>query len=171
MSSVVVRCSRCQTLLKTPASTESVRFRCPKCGTVLGAVPVVPKPPVAQSETQSSHSGAGSAQEATAAHDGSPSSAAATPRFDFLAPSQQSDELGRLGPYRVLALLGTGGMGAVFRAEDPQLRRLVALKVMLPKFAADEVAKQRPARSEAADAVLSSDLVRGRQTPGGDLLG
>src|SRR5438093_13077061 len=56
----------------------------------------------------------------------------------FLAAPQLPDEIGRLGPYRVLAVLGKGGMGMVFRAEDPALRRQVALKVMLPKFAADQ---------------------------------
>src|SRR5262245_56848787 len=35
-----------------------------------------------------------------------------------LRPAVSPDELGRLGGYRVLSLLGKGGMGAVWRAED-----------------------------------------------------
>src|SRR5262249_46967594 len=56
--------------------------------------------------------------------------------YPFLAPPQAPDELGRLGPYRVLKVLGTGAMGVVFQAEDPHLRRPAALKVMRPHLAA-----------------------------------
>jgi urea transport system substrate-binding protein len=47
----------------------------------------------------------------------------------LLSPPLFPDEIGRLGSYRVLRLLGRGGMGAVFEAEDPDLNRRVALKV------------------------------------------
>jgi formylglycine-generating enzyme required for sulfatase activity len=72
---------------------------------------------------------------------------------EFLAPAEQPDEIGRLGGYRVLKVLGSGGMGVVFQAEDPQLRRLVALKAMLPGLATSGTAKERffrEARSAAA---------------------
>jgi serine/threonine protein kinase len=53
-------------------------------------------------------------------------------RLDFLAPAQAAGELGRLGPYRVLKVIGFGGMGVVLHGEDLALQRPVALKAMLP---------------------------------------
>ncbi len=46
---------------------------------------------------------------------GTASRASALPTFDFLAAAEEPDELGRLAHYRVLAPIGAGGMGMVFR--------------------------------------------------------
>src|SRR4051812_45852960 len=43
----------------------------------------------------------------------------------------------RLGPYEIVALVGAGGMGEVFKANDTRLNRTVAIKVLSAQFAAD----------------------------------
>ena len=58
-----------------------------------------------------------------------------------------------LGPYRVLAKIGEGGMGEVYRAHDTRLRRDVALKILPPASAADA---ERQARFQREAQVLAS---------------
>src|ERR1700692_3258547 len=43
----------------------------------------------------------------------------------------------RIGPYEIVAPLGAGGMGEVYRARDTKLNRDVAIKVLLPAVAND----------------------------------
>ena len=49
----------------------------------------------------------------------------------------------KLGPYEILATLGAGGMGEVYRARDARLGRDVAIKILPPQFSSDPVRKQR----------------------------
>ena len=49
----------------------------------------------------------------------------------------------RLGPYELVSLLGTGGMGEVYRARDTRLDRLVAIKILPPRLSSDAMRKQR----------------------------
>jgi serine/threonine protein kinase/formylglycine-generating enzyme required for sulfatase activity len=79
--------------------------------------------------------------------------------LSFLTAPQSEDEIGRLGHYRVLKVLGRGGMGAVFLAEDPKLGRKVALKVMLPKIASIPAARDRFLREAKAAASLKNDHI------------
>jgi serine/threonine protein kinase len=82
-----------------------------------------------------------------------------TAPIDFLAPAQQPDEIGRLGPYRIIKVLGHGGMGVVFRAEDPALDRMCALKTMLPEVAKKPAMKERFLREARAAAKLEHDHI------------
>ena len=49
----------------------------------------------------------------------------------------------RLGPYEIVAALGAGGMGEVYRALDTRLDRTVAIKILPPHFADDATRRQR----------------------------
>jgi serine/threonine protein kinase len=56
----------------------------------------------------------------------------------------------RLGPYEILAPLGAGGMGEVYRARDMRLERTVAIKILPAQFCFDPVHKQRFEREAKA---------------------
>src|ERR1700688_4433372 len=59
-----------------------------------------------------------------------------------------------LGPYEILAPIGAGGMGEVYRARDSPLHREVAVKV-LPQSFATEAARERFQREARAASALS----------------
>jgi serine/threonine protein kinase len=85
---------------------------------------------------------------------------ASTPQvYAFLAPPQAAGELGRLGGYRVLEVVGAGGMGIVFRAEDVQLGRVVALKVMRPELGTSGSALPRFLREARAMAAIEHEHI------------
>jgi len=56
----------------------------------------------------------------------------------------------KLGPYEILAPLGAGGMGEVYRARDTRLERTVAIKVLPSHLSADSIHKQRFEREAKA---------------------
>jgi serine/threonine protein kinase len=65
----------------------------------------------------------------------------------------------RLGPYEILAPIGAGGMGEVYRARDTKLGRQVAIKVLPGLLAADASARERLRREAASAAALDHPYI------------
>ncbi len=80
------------------------------------------------------------------------------PDTQFLHPPQKPDEIGRLGGFRILKVLGRGGMGMVFLAEDTALDRAAAIKVMLAHVM-DKAGRERFLREAKAAGALQHDNV------------
>ncbi len=172
---IAFACASCGKNLQVEGKLAGKKVRCPGCSQVI-AVPAGPRdvsqcqaatpPPSSSEEKTIAPSGEGKKPE-PAEGDNYPTRAAAAteavapdePSWDFLAPAEQPDEIGRLGSYRVLKVLGQGGMGVVFKAEDAGLQRLVALKAMLPSLATSGSAKQRFMREARAAAGLKHDHI------------
>src|SRR5688500_1942719 len=71
------------------------------------------------------------------------SAAAARPRERVYPRAMSLSPGDRLGAFEILGLLGAGGMGEVYRARDTRLDRLVALKVLPARAAADPNFRRR----------------------------
>ena len=83
-----------------------------------------------------------------AAHDGAPAFLE-TPAAVLLDGTPADDLIGRtIGPYRLVARIGAGGMGEVYKAEDARLDRPVALK-LLPQHLATDADRLRRFHAEA----------------------
>ena len=80
-------------------------------------------------------------------------------RTPLPAPSANAHLPASIGGFKPLSLLGEGGMGAVYLAEDHQLGRRVAVKVMKPELAADPDARHRFLREARAMATIEHDNV------------
>lgn len=77
----------------------------------------------------------------------------------LLAPPSHPEMLGRIGRYDVERLIGSGGMGVVFKAYDTELNRPVAVKLLAPYLAENGSARKRFAREARAAAAVVDDHV------------
>src|SRR5271156_7138094 len=66
-----------------------------------------------------------------------------------------------LGPYQILAPLGAGGMGEVYRARDTRLQRDVAIKVLPESFSHDAERLRRFEQEARAVAALNHPNILG----------
>ncbi len=77
----------------------------------------------------------------------------------LLSPPSHPELLGQLGRYEVERLIGSGGMGVVFKAFDTDLHRPVAVKVLAPYLAGSGAARSRFAREARAAAAIVHEHV------------
>ncbi len=77
----------------------------------------------------------------------------------LLSPAIHPEMLGRIGRYDVENLIGSGGMGVVFKAYDTELNRPVAVKLLAPYLAGSGSARNRFAREARAAAAVVDDHV------------
>ena len=98
--------------------------------------------------------------ESLLSSDGQASSFIEAPAFEvaaeFLAEDQTQTLVGQqIGRYRVLSLLGTGGMGEVYLAQDSRLGRKVAIKILPASFTKDQERVRRFEQEARAASRLS----------------
>src|SRR5712692_158528 len=66
----------------------------------------------------------------------------------------------KLGPYEIVAPLGAGGMGEVYRARDSKLERVVAVKVLSSQYSSDpERLRRFEQEARAASALNHPNIV------------
>ena len=98
-------------------------------------------------------------QSSTETHSMNESSGFVFRPWRFLDPPLEEGDLGRIGDYRIITTLGSGGMGTVFLAQDINLLRDVAIKVLHEGTASDEQSQQRFLREVRAMAAIESEHV------------
>ena len=162
-------CSACGKGLKAKEELAGKKVKCSDCGKVVEVPNAVPAGPRGKNApaTRGSEDDEGAAyqlEDESVPDAENPTGVggrrgATTEPFpkeacSFLRPPQKPGEIGRLGAYRITRVLGMGGMGVVFKGEDTQLQRPVAIKAMLPEISKLEQAKKRFVREAQAAAKL-----------------
>jgi WD40 repeat protein len=146
--SISTKCPECGKMLKVPEKLAGKTLKCPACKCPLGPVEL---PTQGGSDVADDPTIIGQTAD--------PVSLPAGAGFDFLAPAHGPGEIGWLGGYRVVKVLGEGGMGVVFQAEDIKLQRIVALKAMRPAVAASADSGSRFLREARAAAAIEHDHI------------
>ena len=79
--------------------------------------------------------------------------------LNFLMPASDASYLGRIAHFDIMREIGRGGMGIVLEAFDSKLQRPVAIKILSPELADEELGRQRFCREARAAASISHENV------------
>ena len=132
MAAIRVQCDACQHSVVADVSASGSEVHCPNCRKSL----IVPKP------STLADANAGKLPPMSQA------GPAVTP--------QTTTDLPEIQGYEILAKIGEGGMGTVYKAREPMLNRVVALKVMSRRFSDDGSFVARFVREAAAAATSAT---------------
>ncbi|MGE3821942.1 MAG: protein kinase, partial [Isosphaeraceae bacterium] len=140
----------------TPGASDSQRRRGPALRNALDSLKreslEVPDPTEQAPSVVGRSTVAGPSQSVRVPRPGDESS----PRMTEVGPAKPDR---RIGPYQVLDRVGRGGMGEVFRAMDPALDRVVAVKVLTESLAGSPEARRRFLREARAAAAVCHEHV------------
>ncbi len=87
---------------------------------------------------------------------------------EVLAASMPEDRPLQLGPFRILRLIGEGGMGAVYEAEQERPRRSVALKVLHPGLGTPQMLRRFELEGEVLGRLTHPGIARIYEAGSGD---
>ncbi len=162
---IAFACPQCTRPIQAEDALAGKETVCPHCGR-----PAAVPSPAAPDDAKSQATGAAPSPPSAATehwsssgdsltYHSTPPSGEIPVETGILAPAVEPDEIGRLGPYRVLKILGAGGMGVVFQGHDPVLMRTVAIKAMLPSVAAKPANRERFLREARTTAAIENDYI------------
>jgi anti-sigma factor RsiW len=142
-------CAACQQKLETVSAQDEASLAVAR-RLAQGRVPLEPKLQAALDALKAMPPGEESANQPEDVNDLA---------LDFLDPADQPGQLGRIGHYAVLEVVGRGGMVVGLKAFDGQLHRVVAVKVMAAQLAANPTARKRFTREAQATAAIRDEQV------------
>jgi serine/threonine protein kinase/phage FluMu protein Com len=151
---LTLRCTQCSQVLQVADDAAGKRCKCGKCGAILD----VPRQ-WATSQIGAARAPAGKPEQTLPPSQPAAAPAGGVDLASYLAPPQGPGEIGRIGVYRVIRLLGAGGMGVVLQAEDTRLHRAVALKIMQPGLAAVNEHRERFLQEARIAAAVEHDNI------------